>query len=157
MQEDNWLTVDDTGHVPGVAAELPHGHKVLLDAAGNIMAIVSGEDVVAEMKPGTLGMVGEGDFTATVPDGTTLIPVESPDAQQPAQEDVSALTALAPNTLLDVAVSEPEAASEPTVIELDTSVQADRQMSIQQEPPDNVAPESQEQSASDSGTIQEQS
>lgn len=34
-----WHTVDEAGHIPGVAAELPPGARVLLDAAGNIGAI----------------------------------------------------------------------------------------------------------------------
>lgn len=97
-QEDTWLTVDDTGHVPGVAAELPQGHKVLLDAAGNIMAIVPIEDVP--------------------------------------QEDAPALIPDAPETPVDVAVSKPEA----PVTELDTSVQPDRQTSIQEDSPASEIP-----------------
>lgn len=38
--EAGWYEVDESGHVPYVAAELPPGHRVLLDAAGNIGAIV---------------------------------------------------------------------------------------------------------------------
>ncbi len=37
--EAGWYEVDENGHVPYVAAELPPGHQVLLDAAGNIGAI----------------------------------------------------------------------------------------------------------------------
>ena len=40
MIEPGWYEVDESGHVPYVAAELPPGHQVLLDAAGNIGAIV---------------------------------------------------------------------------------------------------------------------
>ena len=32
----DWYDVDDTGHVPGVAAELPQGYQVLLDGQGHI-------------------------------------------------------------------------------------------------------------------------
>ncbi len=55
--EAGWYEVDETGHVPGVAAELPLDHRVLLDASGNIGAIVPGENMpaieqaIAEMPP----------------------------------------------------------------------------------------------------------
>ena len=34
--EAGWYPVDETGHVPYVAAELPLGHEVYLDASGNM-------------------------------------------------------------------------------------------------------------------------
>ena len=57
MIEAGWYPVDETGHVPYVAAELPLGHEVYLDASGNIGAIVPLEQVapleatIAEMQP----------------------------------------------------------------------------------------------------------
>lgn len=44
---EGWYEVDETGHVPYVAAELPAGHKVYLDASHNIGAIVLIEQVPA--------------------------------------------------------------------------------------------------------------
>ena len=32
----DWFDVDETGHVPGVAAELPQGYQVLLDGQGQL-------------------------------------------------------------------------------------------------------------------------
>ncbi len=39
--EPGWYDVDDTGHVPYVAAEMPRNHTIYLDASGNIGAIVA--------------------------------------------------------------------------------------------------------------------
>lgn len=45
---ETWHTVDATGHVPGVEAELPPG-RVLLDWQGNMIDHVwDGEEVVEE-------------------------------------------------------------------------------------------------------------
>ena len=58
-----WFDVDKTGHVPGVAAELPQGYQVLLDGQGQI----------CDMRP--------------VPEPvTTVQPLESMPAQEQASE-----------------------------------------------------------------------
>ena len=58
-----WFDVDDTGHVPGVAAELPQGYQVLLDGQGQI----------CDMRP--------------IPEPvTTVQPLESMPAQEQASE-----------------------------------------------------------------------
>lgn len=56
----HWFDVDETGHVPGVAAELPQGYQVLLDGQGQI----------CDMRP-----------------ATTVQPLESmPEQEQASQE-----------------------------------------------------------------------
>lgn len=50
-EEQRWLIVDASGHVPGVAAELPVGHQVLLDAARNIAAILEPASASASASP----------------------------------------------------------------------------------------------------------
>lgn len=59
-----WFYVDDTGHIPGVAAELPQGHQVLLDGQGQI----------CDMRPAPLPV-------------TTVQPVESMPEQEQASVD----------------------------------------------------------------------
>ena len=63
----DWFDVDDTGHVPGVAAELPHGYQVLLDGQGHI----------CDMRP----------IKGYVEPVTTVQPVESMPAQEQASVD----------------------------------------------------------------------
>jgi hypothetical protein len=118
--EDNWLVVDDTGHVPGVAAELPHGHTVLLDAAGNIMAIVPVEDV-----PALEEVVAE-QQADTAQD-------TSPDALQTAQQGDTALTAPMPEVPVVAPMDVVDAQPEPPVTEPAPSAQPDSQMSIQEQ------------------------
>lgn len=115
-QEDTWLTVDETGHVPGMAAELPHGHKVLLDAAGNIMAIAPGENVAAI--------------------AADIQPESLPDAPQTPQPDDATFTAPIPETPPVPAVdapddAQPEPVGEPTEPLPDVSAQPDGQTSVQ--------------------------
>ena len=61
-----WIDVDDTGHVPGVAAELPRGYQVLLDGQGQI----------CDMRP----------IPSQPEPVTTVQPLESMPAQEQASE-----------------------------------------------------------------------
>ncbi len=81
---EGWYTVDETGHIPFVAAELPQGHRVYLDAAGNIGAIEPLADAAPPpavsaggVLPASAGMavVGEpGPEQIFLPDGTQIVP-----------------------------------------------------------------------------------
>src|SRR5579864_8347431 len=66
-----WFDVDDTGHVPGVAAELPRGYQVLLD----------GQGYISDMRP----IAG---YVEPAPEPvTTAQPPESMPAQEQASVD----------------------------------------------------------------------
>jgi hypothetical protein len=63
MDIEGWYPVDESGHIPFVAAELPRGYRVYLDAAGNIgameplaAAMQQQEEPIEQAPPG-----GEGD------------------------------------------------------------------------------------------------
>jgi hypothetical protein len=83
---EGWYEVDESGHIPFVAAELPRGHRVYLDAAGNIGAIEPLPDAApppsspngGEVLPASAGLaiVGEagGPEQVSLPDGGQITP-----------------------------------------------------------------------------------